>query len=155
MTVPIALAALLSHWRRKPVQLMTLLIGLSMATALWSGVQAINTEARASYARASAALGGNLFSSITNSDGTPLSVKTFVRLQRAGWRTSPLLEGRLQIGSRTMWVIGIEPLTAPPSLWERGVSSDSKPGTSTGKVTGLNISKYGLVGETNIENTFD
>ena len=39
------LAALLSHWRRKPLQLATLLVGLSLATALWSAVQAINGEA--------------------------------------------------------------------------------------------------------------
>ena len=45
------LTALLSHWRRRPVQLAMLLLGLSLATALWSGVQAINTEARASYDR--------------------------------------------------------------------------------------------------------
>ena len=37
-----ALATLLSHWRRHPMQLATLLIGLISATALWSGVQALN-----------------------------------------------------------------------------------------------------------------
>jgi len=44
-----ALSALLSHWRRNPLQLFTLLAGLALATALWSGVQAVNAEARASY----------------------------------------------------------------------------------------------------------
>ena len=42
------LSALLSHWRRRPFQLLTLVLGLALATALWSGVQAINAEARAS-----------------------------------------------------------------------------------------------------------
>ena len=46
------LAVLLSHWRRHPMQLATLLIGLVSATALWSGVQALNQQARLSYARA-------------------------------------------------------------------------------------------------------
>ncbi|TJW23729.1 MAG: ABC transporter permease, partial [Mesorhizobium sp.] len=50
------LTALLSHWRRRPVQLAMLLLGLSLATALWSAVQAINGEARASYDRAAAIL---------------------------------------------------------------------------------------------------
>ncbi len=36
------LAVLLSHWRRHKMQLATLLIGLISATALWSGVQALN-----------------------------------------------------------------------------------------------------------------
>ena len=39
-------AVLLSHWRRHPMQLATLLIGLISATALWSGVQALNAQAR-------------------------------------------------------------------------------------------------------------
>lgn len=42
------LEALASHWRRNRLQLLTLVLGLALATALWSGVQAINAEARAS-----------------------------------------------------------------------------------------------------------
>jgi putative ABC transport system permease protein len=45
-----ALIRLLSHWRRNPLQLAMLWLGLALATALWSGVQAINAEARSSYA---------------------------------------------------------------------------------------------------------
>ena len=52
------LAVLLSHWRRHPMQLATLLIGLISATALWSGVQALNQQARTSYDRAAATFGG-------------------------------------------------------------------------------------------------
>ena len=52
------LAVLLSHWRRHPMQLATLLIGLISATALWSGVQALNAQARTSYDRAAATFGG-------------------------------------------------------------------------------------------------
>ena len=53
-----ALAALLAHWRRNPLQFLTLFGGLALATALWTGVQAINAEARASYAAAAATLEG-------------------------------------------------------------------------------------------------
>ena len=52
-----AFLALLSHWRRQPLQLVALLFGLAAATALWTGVQAINQEARASYDEAASALG--------------------------------------------------------------------------------------------------
>jgi len=38
------------------MQLATLLIGLISATALWSGVQALNLQARNSYDRAAAAI---------------------------------------------------------------------------------------------------
>ena len=52
------LAVLLSHWRRHKMQFATLLIGLISATALWSGVQAINQQARNAYDRAAATFGG-------------------------------------------------------------------------------------------------
>ena len=50
------LSALVSHWRCNRLQLLTLVLGLALATALWSGVQAINAEARASYDAAAATL---------------------------------------------------------------------------------------------------
>ena len=40
------LKVLLSHWSRHPMQLATLVVGLAAATALWSGVQALNVQAR-------------------------------------------------------------------------------------------------------------
>ena len=55
------LVALLSHWRRNPVQLFAYLAGLAIATALWSGVQASNSEARTSYDAAAATLGEGQF----------------------------------------------------------------------------------------------
>ena len=64
-----AFTALLSHWWRKPLQLAMLLLGLSLATALWSAVQAINDEARASYARAAAVVGQDRLPSLARPDG--------------------------------------------------------------------------------------
>ena len=52
------LVGLLSHWKRHRMQFATLLIGLISATALWSGVQAINQQARTSYDRAAATFSG-------------------------------------------------------------------------------------------------
>ena len=53
------LAALASHWRRHPANLATLILGLAIATALWSGVQALNAQARKSYDSAAAAISGD------------------------------------------------------------------------------------------------
>ena len=50
------LSALLSHWHRNPLQLFAYLSGVALATALWSGVQAINLEAKASYKAAAQTL---------------------------------------------------------------------------------------------------
>jgi putative ABC transport system permease protein len=104
------LSALLSHWRRHPVQLAMLLLGLALATALWSGVQAINSEARASYARAADTVASDRMTRIETRDGKPLSQDTYVDLRRQGWPVSPIVEGRLPSGPR---LIGIEPLTLP------------------------------------------
>ena len=51
------ISALAAHWRRNRLQLITLLAGLALGTGLWTGVQAINGEARASYDAAAATLG--------------------------------------------------------------------------------------------------
>jgi putative ABC transport system permease protein len=61
----VILSALFAHWRCNPLQLFTLLAGLAVGTALWSGVQAINAEARASYDAAAATLGEGNYGQIT------------------------------------------------------------------------------------------
>ncbi|MEL6957503.1 MAG: FtsX-like permease family protein [Pseudomonadota bacterium] len=105
------LQALLSHWRRNPLQLFTLIMGLTLATALWSGVQAVNAEARASYDAAAETLGEGQFAQIVSETGA-LTQKDYVNLRRAGWLVSPVAEGRLN-GIR---LIGLDPLTAPGGL---------------------------------------
>ncbi len=123
------LAVLLSHWRRHPMQLTTLLIGLISATALWSGVQALNQQARDSYDRAAATFGGARTATLVSRSGPTFSQKLFVDLRRAGWRVSPVLEGRIQIGGRSFRLLGIEPLTLPaevgnaPTIGRAGLQS--------------------------------
>lgn len=107
------LGALASHWRRHPVELATLLIGLMVATALWSGVQALNAEARASYARAAAVLGGDRLARVQAVGGERFGVEDFAALRRAGWPVSPVLEGDLAVAGVSLRVIGVEPFTLP------------------------------------------
>jgi putative ABC transport system permease protein len=107
------LTVLLSHWRRHPMQLATLLIGLIAATALWSGVQALNQQARSSYDRAAAALGGSRTAMLVGREAETFSQHLFVDLRRAGWPVSPVLEGRVQVGGRSLRLLGIEPLSLP------------------------------------------
>src|SRR5437899_12794228 len=99
------LAVLLSHWRRHPMQLATLLIGLISATALWSGVQALNQQARNSYDRAAAIFGGTRTAMLVAKDGGAFPQKLFVDLRRAGWPVSPVVEGRIQIGGRSFLLL--------------------------------------------------
>ena len=120
------LGALLSHWRRHPLQLAMLLLGLSLATALWSGVQAINAEARASYDRAAAMLGQDRFDQLVPTSGEEVSQETFARLSRAGWKVSPIVEGEWRVGTSRIHLIGIDPVTLPSgaSAAALGVTSD-------------------------------
>ena len=123
------LAVLLSHWRRHPMQLVTLLIGLISATALWSGVQALNAQARISYDRAAATFGGARTPVLVASNGAAFPQSLFVELRRAGWPVSPVVEGRIQIGGRSFRLLGIEPVTLPvevgnaPSIGRSGLQA--------------------------------
>ncbi len=95
------------------MQLATLLIGLISATALWSGVQALNQQARNSYDRAAATFGGTRTAMLVAKDGKAFPQSLFVDLRRAGWPVSPVVEGRIQIGGRSFRLLGIEPVTLP------------------------------------------
>ena len=106
------LSGLLSHWRRNPLQLFTLLAGLALATALWSGVQAVNAEARASYDAAAATLGEGQFDRLVRRDGQPMDQASYVALRRAGWLVSPVVQGRLG----DVRIVGVDPLTAPAGI---------------------------------------
>ncbi len=95
------------------MQLGTLLVGLMAATALWSGVQAINTQARLSYDRAATAFGGGGTAMLVPARDVSVPLPLFAQLRRAGWLVSPVLEGRLRIGDRQVRLIGIEPISLP------------------------------------------
>ncbi|MBX4862842.1 ABC transporter permease [Rhizobium sophorae] len=109
----VAFVALLSHWRRRPVQLLTLVMGIALATALWSGVQAINAEAKASYARAASVLEQGNLRQIVGKDGDGIATEVYGSLRRAGLNVSPVIEGNYRFGSTRIRLVGIEPLTMP------------------------------------------
>jgi putative ABC transport system permease protein len=96
-----------------------LLVGLAVATALWSGVQAINAEARAAYARAAGTLGQDRLDRLVPAEGV-LSTTDFAAMRREGWPVSPVLEGRTARGLR---VLGVEPLTLPRAAAVPGLPS--------------------------------
>ncbi|EFQ62707.1 ABC transporter, permease protein [Pseudomonas fluorescens WH6] len=113
-----ALRALLSHWRRHPVQFFSVLTGLWLATALLTGVQALNSQARDSYARASQLIGGEPQASLTAPDAARLPQSLFAQLRRAGWPVSPVVQGRVQLQGQAdvrLQLMGIEPLSLPGS----------------------------------------
>lgn len=112
------LRALLSHWRRHPVQFFSVLTGLWLATALLTGVQALNSQARDSYARASQLIGGEPQASLIAPDAASFPQALFAELRRAGWPVSPVVQGRVVLQGREqqrLQLMGIEPVSLPGS----------------------------------------
>ena len=101
-----------SHWFCNPLQLLALVAGLSIATALWSGVQAINSEARSSYDAASGMLRDGEFDQLVSKQGNSIPQEVYVQLRLAGWLVSPVIEGQLA----DVHLIGLDSLTAPRGL---------------------------------------
>ena len=108
----VALAALLSHWRRAPLQLAIVLIGLALATGLWTGVQAINAEAKASYSSAADRLSEGQFARLENPGGL-IAPKDFVALRRAGWLVSPVVDRDAILDGTPYRLLGVDPFTSP------------------------------------------
>ncbi|MEM1429167.1 MAG: ABC transporter permease [Pseudomonadota bacterium] len=119
-----AMRGLASHWWRHPGQFLTLILGLALATALWSAVQAINAEARASYDAAAGTLGLQRHDALVRPNGS-LTRADFVDLRRAGWRVSPVLEGRYLPGGAgpPLTLVGIDVLSAPPGVLPPGLAA--------------------------------
>ncbi|MEC7258806.1 MAG: ABC transporter permease, partial [Pseudomonadota bacterium] len=109
-----AWSALLGHWRRQPLQLLVLVVGLSLATGLWSAVQAINDQARASYDRATAQ-STLAFRETLRAPSGAIPLDTYIALRRAGWQISPVVEGRYRLGEAWVTLRGVD-LTSYPLL---------------------------------------
>lgn len=106
------LKALLSHWWRNPVQLFAYLAGLALATALWSGVQAINSEARASYDAAAKTLGEGQYDLLISKQGNRIPQDVYVLLRKSGWLVSPVIEARIN----DVRLLGIDVVTSATAL---------------------------------------
>ncbi|MCO4797340.1 MAG: ABC transporter permease, partial [Amylibacter sp.] len=106
------LKALLSHWWRNPVQLFAYLAGLALATALWSGVQAINSEARASYDAAAKTLGEGQYDLLIPKQGSRIPQDIYVLLRKSGWLVSPVIEARIN----DVRLLGIDVVTSATGL---------------------------------------
>ncbi len=108
------LRALLSHWGRHKLQLAALMVGLAAATALWSGVQALNDQARQSYDAAAQRVSGLSFRMLVPTDpDAPISEGDFRTLRALGWPVSPIVDRRILIDGTSYRLMGIEPLTLP------------------------------------------
>ena len=101
------LAALFSHYRRHPLQLLALAAMILLATMLWTGVHHLTSQARASLDQSESAVAER--QQIARQDGKRVTVEDFVELRRAGLCVMPWLEVSSPEGGR---VVGVDPLAA-------------------------------------------
>ena len=106
------LFTLLSHWYKNPLQIFAYLSGVTLATALWSGVQAINLEAKVSYKAAAQTLGEGQYDLIRPKQDEIISLADYVKLRKSGWLVSPVVDGSLD----NVRLLGMDPLTLPSSF---------------------------------------
>jgi putative ABC transport system permease protein len=111
------LRALLSHWRRHPVQFFSVLTGLWLATALLTGVQALNSQARDSYARASQLIGGEPQASLSAPDGAGFPRRCSPSCAAPGGRCRRWSRGGCNSGHEDvrLQLMGIDPVSLPGS----------------------------------------
>lgn len=101
---------LLSHWKRQPFQFSLFVLGLALATALWSGVQTINYQASVSYKNATNISEKSSLGLIGKKDGSSTDTSTFSVLRKNGWKITPVLKG--VIGEEDpISIIGIDPIS--------------------------------------------
>jgi len=107
----------------------TLLIGLISATALWSGVQALNQQARTSYDRAAATFGGARTAMLVGRTGLTFPQQLYVDLRRAGWPCLRFSKAAFRSAAASFRLLGIEPITIPvevgnaPAIGRAGLQS--------------------------------
>lgn len=100
------IGAVLSHYRRHPVQLLALWLILTLATALWSGVWSLTGQARDSMQAGERQLAGG--EQLVPVDGRPVTVAEFVNLRREGFCVVPWLQVASEQGRGQL--VGVDPL---------------------------------------------
>ncbi|MBS3803050.1 MAG: hypothetical protein KGY54_00755 [Oleiphilaceae bacterium] len=86
------LPALLSHYRRHPLQLIALVVIVVLATGLWTGVWELTRQARHSMEQSEQAIASRY--QVVRTDAQPVTVADFVGLRRQGLCVTPWLEVR-------------------------------------------------------------
>ena len=135
------LLALLSHWYKNPLQIFAYISGVALATALWSGVQAINLEAKVSYKASAQTLGEGQYDLIQPKQDRTISTVDYVSLRKSGWLVSPVVNGYLD----NVRLVGMDPLTLPSSF----LFANSN---ITNSISGSNLFETLITNESTAEN---
>jgi putative ABC transport system permease protein len=130
------LRALLSHYRRHPVQAVFLLTGIVVANVLLVGTLLINAQARASYERGETLLRARPVGEVRPRDGSrPIDEREYLRLRLQGFdMLVPALRQVVQAGNgERLELLGIDLFAMPRSGGRaRGEADSGRGQTSSG-----------------------
>jgi len=144
--VKTVLQALLSHYRRHPLQALFLLLGIVMANVLLVGTQVINAQARASYAEGEQLLGAGPAGRVVSTEaGGLFDEREYLRLRRQGfYELAPLLRRTVELedGAR-IELLGIDGLVMPGAAAADGRLNE---GTAGGDYGSFSLPPFELWG---------
>ncbi|MCU0991015.1 MAG: hypothetical protein MUE63_15990 [Xanthomonadales bacterium] len=131
------LRALLSHYRRHPVQALFLLTGIVVANVLLVGTLLINAQARASYERGETLLRAGPVGEVRPRDGSrPIDEREYLRLRLQGFdMLVPALRQVVQAGNgERLELLGIDLFAMPRSGGRaRGGAEYGRGGAGSGR----------------------
>lgn len=120
------LAIFVAHYRQAPLQAVAILIGIVLAVTLFVAVQAINLNAKRSYAESTEQLSGQAQSLILPLSGQHyLPESVYFSVRQAGLSQAlPVIEGRVRDNLGRRWSIqGSDLISAITSQFNKQVSS--------------------------------
>ncbi|MAL99357.1 MAG: hypothetical protein CL583_13015 [Alteromonadaceae bacterium] len=101
--------AFASHYRRNPLQFLSLILITTLAVALWASVHILTDQARSSFAQSEAAVTPVV--EIQRTDGAAVTEKDFGALRQAGVCVTPRLTIKVPVEPE-LTLIGIDPLSS-------------------------------------------
>ncbi|BDU40233.1 ABC transporter permease [Vibrio nigripulchritudo] len=132
------LAIFVAHYRQAPLQAVAILIGIVLAVTLFVAVQAINLNAKRSYAESTEQLSGQAQSLILPLSGQHyLPESVYFSVRQAGLNQAlPVIEGRVRDNLGRRWSIqGSDLISAITSQFNKQVSSRENTVTKSSSVS--------------------
>jgi putative ABC transport system permease protein len=130
MPIPLLIGALLSHYRRHPVQALFLVVGIVVANALLAGTLLINAQARASYETGEQYLSATPSGQLRHRDrNRGIDERDYIRLRRQGFdMLAPLQRTIVRTAAgEPLEVLGIDIFAMPRSAANRDPLANQGP----------------------------
>ena len=102
-----------------------MVLSLSVASALWSGVAIINEQARNSYNKAGEIFEQSQTPLIISSTDTFLPDNLFAKFRRIGVLVSPIISGKINLKGEEIELFGIEAVTHRSPYFEADLNGDN------------------------------